>query len=165
MNPITQGFLQTFEPIMGAFEPNTAATPACIRVAEFFWPPGRPLRGLTGPPPDEIWCRISLIKELAYAQRTCKEWAGWVQITQRVPFPDGVRLQTLRMPTNLEFLLECYVGLLREVSDVPPELEFQSTLACQHRLHLARFAPLLDDYYRTTHYRIEAAASRHRLDI
>ena len=67
MNPITQWFLHTFEPIMAAVEPNTAATSACIRVAEFFWPPGRPLRGLTGPHRDEIWARIYLVKELACA--------------------------------------------------------------------------------------------------
>ena len=109
---------------------------------------------------------LQAIKELACAQRACKDWAGWVQIIRRDPFPGGAALiMTWRFATSLEFMLECYVELLREVSEVPPWLVHKYKRACRRRLHLARFAPLLDDYYRTTHYRIEAAASRHRLDI
>ena len=86
----------------------------------------------------------SMPQELAYAQRACKDWAGWVQIIRRDPFPGVELIMTWRYATSLEFMLECYVELLCEVSEVPRWLVRKYKRACRRRLHLARFA---DDYY------------------
>ena len=84
---------------------------------------------------------LQAIKELACAQRACKDWAGWVQIIRRDPFPGGAALiMTWRFATSLEFMLECYVELLREVGGVPPWLVQKYKRACRRRQHLARFA-------------------------